>query len=150
MASAALRGAVALCLLLAACGAAAGTVIQVNVKLESTDARVAIDGVAALTGRTLSGRLSGEGADVALSGQVKNRSVSVELTGRIAPSCASPSQSVSGTGDNENEATSVELVLECAHGYLEETYHFRLLLALPPRNQSNPPSSEPGLSASME
>jgi hypothetical protein len=131
-------------------GAAADSLVRI--KLHSPDALIDISGGATLNGQTLTGHLTGDGADIELTGLVKNRRVSVDLVGRIVPSCGLNRQSMNGIGDNKHEHTSIFLTLQCnthSGGYGNgDSYQFWLDLILPPR-PSYSPSSSPGESASL-
>ena len=126
----------------------------IKVRLVSGGAGGEIDGTATLQGQSLHGHLIGNGADIELSGVVKNRTVTVNLVGRIAPICGMMRQSMSGAGDNEQENTSIEMSLECtghAFGYGGgESYEYHLNLALPPHNLLPLGPSDAGENASLQ
>ena len=126
----------------------------VKVKLVSADAMVEVDGTATLQGQNLRGHLIGDGSDVVLTGLVKNRSVSVDLTGRIVPSCNLNRQSMEGVGVNDHAQTSIDMTFQCSSKAGSfgggADYRFRLDLTLPQPPLYTPSQSDTGQSASLE
>jgi hypothetical protein len=126
----------------------------VKVRLVSGDAMEDVEGTATLKGQKLNGHLTGSGIDVMLTGVVKNQSVSVEVVGRILPSCGLNRQSMNGIGVNNHEVTSIDLTFECSSKAGNfgggQDYQFRLDLALPSHPLYSPPPSDSGESASLE
>jgi hypothetical protein len=126
----------------------------VKVKLVSPNGMNDVEGTAMLQGETLSGHIVGNGVDFMLSGQVKRRSVSVDLAGRISPSCGLSRQSMSGLGHNDHGATMIQITLSCSGkagnwGGGEE-YIYQLHLDLPSPALLSPAQSGTGESASLE
>jgi PDZ domain-containing secreted protein len=126
----------------------------VKVRLTSADTMIDVEGTATLQGQNLSGHLSGDGIDVTLTGLIKNDPVSVEVVGRIVPSCSLNRQSMNGIGINNNEATSIDMTFQCSSKAGNfgggEDYQFRLNLALPSRPLYSPSPTNSGESASVD
>jgi hypothetical protein len=147
-------GLLALALLAAAPTTEASAGAAVKVRLFSPEALVDVKGTVTLTGQNLSGHLTGDDTDIALTGVVKNQSVSIDLVGRIVPSCGLLRRSMNGVGDNDGEDTSIDMTFHCSSKAGNfgggQDYQFRLNLALPSRPLYSPSPSNLGESASLD
>ena len=146
-----LRQAIPVLLVLAIAVPAMAGATAIKARLHSVNTGQDAAGTLTLDGYNLSGHLSGDGIDVAISGTVKSKDVSVIVTGRISPACNLNGQSMSGDGPNVGASTSITLDFFCTTkagnwgGGQDYLYH--LDLDVPPRPLQIPGQTDPGESA---
>ncbi len=109
---------------------------SVKIRLSSSDANVAVLGMATLQGQNLTGRIIADGTDAVVSGTVRNTTVTIDVSGRISPACGPARQFTSGSAPNNGGLVSDGMTMTClGRGWDAggDPYSFTVDLELPVR-----------------